>query len=78
MAQPGYTILLDDYDDFENMTSYVVEVEHAPFRQQLFEAMTTFQNLFIIGSSMQRQVAQVKCAIELAADISAFIIDGWP
>jgi hypothetical protein len=73
MAQPGYTILLDDYDDFENTTSYVVEIEHAPFMQQLFEAMTTFQNLFIIGSSMQRQVAQVKCAIELAADISVFI-----
>jgi len=64
---------LDDYDDFENTTSYVVEVEHAPFMQQLIEAMTTFQNLFIIGSSMQRQAAQVKCAIELAADISVFI-----
>ena len=73
MAQPGYTILLDDYDDFENTTSYVVEIEHAPFMDQLSEAMTTFQNLFIIGSSMQRQVAQVKCAIELAADISVFI-----
>ena len=72
MAQPGYTILLDDYDDFENTTYYVVEIEHAPFMHQLFEAMTTFQNLFIIGSSMQRQVAQIKCAIELAADISVF------
>jgi len=73
MAQPGYTILLDDYDDFEKTTAYAVEIEHAPFMHQLFEAMTTFQNLFIIGSSMQRQVAQIKCAIELAADISVFI-----
>jgi len=73
MAQPGYTILLDDYDDFEKTTIYAVEIEHAPFMHQLFEAMTAFQNLFIIASSMQRQVTQIKCAIELAADISVFI-----
>ena len=73
MAQPEYTILLDDYDDFEDTAPYDVEVEHAPFMQQLTETMTTLQNLVIIGSSMQRQAAQVKCAIELAADISVFI-----
>ena len=73
MAQPGYTILLDDYDDFEDTAPCDVEIEHAPFMQQLTQAMTTWQNLFILGSSMQRQAAQVECAIELTADISVFI-----